>query len=70
MTRFKLFDTAQGQMDLESNINDWLSSHPKVNIISANLTWDQSNIVYTILYTEPGTRTAGRKQNPKPPEKP
>jgi|GEM_PF-5360942 len=60
MIRFKLFDTAQGQMDLESNINDWLTVHPKVKIIASNLTWDQSNIVYTVLYTEPATRNTGK----------
>ncbi|MFA6060358.1 MAG: hypothetical protein WC756_19310 [Taibaiella sp.] len=52
MKAFKLFDTSQGKMDLEENINDWLGQNGGIDIIAAHLMWDGSNLVYTILYAK------------------
>lgn len=52
MKAFKLFDTSQGKMDLEGNINDWLDQNGGIDIIAAHLMWDGSNLVYTILYSK------------------
>ncbi len=50
MKEFKLFDTSQGKMDLEANVNAWLAANAHIEIISTNLVWDENDLVFTILY--------------------
>lgn len=52
MIKFKLIDTAQGNINLEANVNEWLAQNQNIEIISTNLVFDEDDLVYTIMYKE------------------
>lgn len=53
----KLFDTSQAEMSMEDEINQWLSHNTHIQVISTNLAWDESNLVYSILYSRESIET-------------
>jgi hypothetical protein len=48
----KIFDTSHEENTLEEAINKWLSDNGQIQVISTNLVWDESNLVYSILYSK------------------
>jgi hypothetical protein len=55
----KMFDTSHEEMSMEETINQWLSENSHIQVISTNLAWDESNLVYSILYSKESIEPAG-----------
>jgi hypothetical protein len=55
----KLFDTSREEMDMEDAINLWLADNAHIEVISTNLVWDESNLVYSVLYSKESIEAAG-----------
>ena len=48
----KIFDTSHEDCTLEEAINQWLSENKGIQVISTNFVWDDSELVYSILYSK------------------
>ncbi len=55
----KIFDTSHEDSTLEEAINQWLSDNKGIHVISTNFVWDDSELVYSILYSKQSLDIAG-----------
>jgi pyruvate/oxaloacetate carboxyltransferase len=55
----KIFDTSKDERSMEQSINEWLSENAHIQVISTNIVWDESNLLYSILYSTDNIETTG-----------